>query len=446
MHTKKTFVCGLLAVTLFVPAALAEDWPGWLGKNRDGVLRESGLITEIPESGLTVKWRVPVAAGYAGPAVSHAHVFVFDYQTKTGTLKNDPGLRVQMSGSERLTALDARTGDQLWQHSYPCAYEISYPSGPRCTPTIDGNHVYILGAQGDLKCLDVDDGSVVWHRHLPNEFGVEVPVWGFSSHPLIDGELLYTMVGGDGQGIVAFDKSTGEVRWKALDAKTGYCAPQIIDAGGTRQLIVFHPGAVVGMNPSDGAVYWEIPMKPSYEMSVAVPTFADGRLYVSAIHTEAAMISLSQDKPEANELWRGEAKNAVHCNNSPAVMADGVVYGTDCLDGKLYAVDASTGERLWDTFAATKPDEKRFIKHGTAFLTRIGTTNRYLVMSETGDLIVAELTRKGYTEHGRFHVVDPTNESFGRPVVWSHPAYAHRTAYIRNDKEIVAVDLATSGE
>ncbi len=154
------------------------------------------------------------------------------------------------------------------------------------------------------------------------------------------------------------------------------------------------------------------------------------------------LIELAADRPAAKELWRGEPKGAVHSGNSTPLFVDGVIYGTDCNEGSLIAVDSQDGSRLWTTFDATKPGEKRFIKHGTAFITRIGQTDRYLLMSETGDLLMAKLTRSGYQELGRFHAVEPTNEAFGRPVVWSHPAYANRTAYIRNDKEIVAVDLA----
>ncbi|MCA9139106.1 MAG: PQQ-binding-like beta-propeller repeat protein, partial [Planctomycetales bacterium] len=209
-----------------------------------------------------------------------------------------------------------------------------------------------------------------------------------------------------------------------------------------QQLIVFHPKGVQSLAPADGKSYWEIPFEPSYEMSVAIPVVSDNLLYASAIHTEAVMIQLGSDSPTAKEVWRGEAKNAVHCNNAPPVFVDGVVYGTDCLQGSLIAVDASNGDRLWETFQATKPDEKRFIKHGTAFMTRLGDSDRYLVMSENGDLIIARLSAKGFEEKGRMHVVDPTNESFGRPVVWSHPAYAGKTAFIRNDKQIVAVDLS----
>lgn len=433
---------GLLTFLALESTAMADNWPGWLGPQRDGVYRETGIIDEIPADGLSIKWRKSIAGGYAGPAVADGRVFVFDYVQQSGKAFNDPGQRATLQGQERLTALDAKTGEQLWQHSYDRPYSISYPAGPRCTPTVDGDRLFILGSEGDLKCLQAADGEVVWDRNLKTDFDAEVPIWGFSAHPLVDGDTLYCMVGGRGQTVVAFDKATGEVKWKALSAATGYCAPQIIQMGGTRQLIIFHPDGVEGLNPVSGESYWNVPVKPAYEMSVAQPVIEGNLMYVSAIQTEAVLIELDETKPDAKELWRGEVKNAVHCSNAPPVFVDGVIYGTDCLQGSLIAVDSKDGSRIWETFAATKPDEKRFIKHGTAFITRLGDTDRYLLMSETGDLILAKLTRAAYEEIGRSHIIDPTNESFGRPVVWTHPAYAGKTAFMRNDKEIVAVDLA----
>ncbi|MFK8111407.1 MAG: PQQ-binding-like beta-propeller repeat protein [Rubripirellula sp.] len=424
------------------PSLLADDWSGWMGDSRDGVYRETGIIDEVPTSGLKVKWRKPVSEGYAGPAVADGRVFIFDYVKESGESFNNPGERANLKGKERLTALDADTGDQLWQYAYDCPYRISYPSGPRCTPTVDGEHVYLLGAEGDLQCLTAAKGEVVWKRHLQRDFGAESPIWGFAAHPLVDGELLYTMVGGSGQGVVAFDKNTGEVRWKALDTKAGYCPPSIIEAGGTRQLIVFHPAGIAGMNPRDGSMHWEISVEPSYEMSIARPMVDGNLMFASAIHKEAVLIELGKNEPSATERWRGEPKNAVHSGNASTLFVDGVIYGTDCNEGTLIAVSAKDGSRLWESFEATKPGEKRFIKHGTAFITRIGDTDRYFLMSETGDLQMARLTANGYEDLGRFHVLEPTGECFGREVVWSHPAYANRTVFTRNDKEIVAVDIS----
>lgn len=440
-HARLIALVGLLLVA-FTTSLDAADWRGWMGSQRDGVYRETGIVDEIPAAGLPIKWRKPVALGYAGPAVAGGKVFVFDYLTKSGKAFNDPGKRAQLDGQERLTALDAVTGKRLWQHAYDCPYSVSYPAGPRCTPTIDGDHVYTLGSEGDLKCLQIADGEVVWHRQFKRDFGAKVPIWGFTSHPLVDGQLLYCMVGGAGQGVVAFDKKTGDVRWKALDAKAGYCPPTIVTAGDTRQLIIFHPEAIESLNPEDGSKYWDVPIKPSYEMSIARPVVEGNLMFASAIHNEAVLIKLDDSRPAAEEIWRGEPKSALHSGNATAMFVGGVIYGTDCNVGSLIAVDSKNGSRLWETFEATKPGERRFIKHGTAFVTRIGDTDRYLLMSETGELLMAKLTRDGYQGLGRFQVVEPTNESFGRPVVWSHPAYANRTAYIRNDKEIVAVDLS----
>ena len=431
-----------LLVCLTVQSVRAEDWSGWMGNERDGVYNETGVIDEIPNSGLSVKWRVPIEGGYAGPAVVGNRVFVFDYMKKSGKAFNNPGERASLQGQERLTVLDAETGKRIWQKAYECPYSISYPAGPRCTPTVASERVYTLGSEGDLKCFSVADGEEIWSRSLKNDFRAEVPIWGFAAHPLVDGDLVYTMVGGSGQGVVAFDSKSGDVRWKALDAKAGYCPPTIIESSGTRQLIVYHPEGIASLNPQDGSVYWIESISPMYEMSITRPMIDGNKMYMSGIRTESLMLQLDPSKPAAEELWRGEPKQSVYCANSTPLFVNGIIYGTDCNEGSLIAVDANDGSRLWTTFKATRPEEKRFIKHGTAFITRIGNSNRYFLMSEIGDLVMATLTREGYQEKGRFHLLEPTGEAFGRAVVWSHPAYANQTIYARNDKEIVAASIA----
>ena len=440
MYLKTTILTLLIGSVCSL--ANADDWEQWMGPQRDGVYRETGIIDSIPEKGLKVHWRVPVNGGYSGPAVADGRVFVFDYKIKSGKAFNNPGARANLEGAERLVAIDAATGKEIWTHEYNCPYSISYPAGPRCTPTVDGDRVYILGSEGDLRCLKVQDGELVWKTSFKKDMNAKVPIWGFAAHPLVDGDLLYTMVGGKGQGIVAFDKMTGQVKWKALDCETGYCPPTIVKRGGVRQLIVFHPKAVTGMNPQDGKAFWSVDIEPLYGMSICRPVIDGNLLYASGIGNQSVMIKLDDKKPAAKEVWRGNPKNSVYGANATPLFVDGVLYGSDCMVGKFFAVDSKDGSRLWETFDATKPGEKRRINHGTAFVTRLGDSDRYLIMSETGDLIVAQLTRDAYKPLGRFHVVEPTGECFNRPVVWSHPAYANKTAYVRNDKELVAVDLA----
>lgn len=439
---RAAFWVTLSAIAMIAPASRADDWTQWMGPNRDGVLHEDGLIDSIPQNGLQVKWRTAIKGGYAGPAVADGKVFVFDYVMEGGEAFNQPTQRANLQGRERLLVLNEADGSEIWNYEYECPYSISYPAGPRCTPTIDGDRVYILGSEGDLVCLKTSDGNVVWKTSLKKDFAAEVPLWGFSAHPLIDGDLLYTMVGGEGQGVVAFDKMTGKVRWKALDCKAGYCPPSIIEHGGVRQMMIYHPEAVASLNPANGKQYWSIPIEPRYAMSICRPMIDGDLLYVSGIGNQSVMIELDPTKPAAKELWRGNPRKSVFGATATPLFVDGVLYGSDCHVGKLFAVDSKDGTRLWETFQATRPEEKRRINHGTGFVTRIGNSNRYFIMSEVGDLVLAQLTPEKYTELGRFHVLKPTGEAHGRDVVWSHPAYANKTAYVRNDKEIVAVSLA----
>jgi outer membrane protein assembly factor BamB len=443
------FLSTLVLLIVSAARSRADDWSQWMGPTGDGIYYETEVIESIPAEGLPVKWRVPIAGGYAGPAVASGCVYLFDYVKSSGEAFNDPGRRADLAGSERVTCFNAASGDQLWQFQYECPYSISYPAGPRCTPAVDidgptdEGRVYTLGSEGDLHCLNATTGELIWKRSFKDDFKATVPIWGFSAHPLVDGDLLYCMVGGEGQTVVAFDKRTGREQWKALSASAvGYCPPSIIHAGGQRQLVVWHADAIESLDPASGKPFWKMPIKPDFEMAITRPQRDGNRMYASAIRTESVMFELAEDTPAVKELWRGEPKSSVYCANSTPIFYNGVVYGTDCNEGALIAVDGDTGKQLWKTFAPTKPDEKRFVRHGTAFLTRIAETDRYFLMSETGDLILASLTRDGYQELGRFHVLEPTGEAFGRNVVWSHPAYSGRTAFVRNDKELVAVSIA----
>ena len=214
-----------------------------MGPQRDSVWRETGVIKSIPESGLKVKWRVPVAGGYSGPAVVGGKVYLTDYLREGGTLSNDPGTRTELSGKERVRCFDTATGKLVWSHEYPCKYSVSYACGPRATPTVSGGKVYTLGAEGDLVCLNAGSGQPIWKKKFGTDYKVETPIWGFAAAPLVDGQKLICLVGGDWSVAVAFDKDTGKELWKALSAREpGYAPPSIIEAGGTRQLLIWHRG------------------------------------------------------------------------------------------------------------------------------------------------------------------------------------------------------------
>jgi outer membrane protein assembly factor BamB len=430
----------LLLASLPFSTAAAADWPQWLGPDRASVWREEGIVKSFPDDGLKVKWRTPVGLGYSGPAVADGMVYVMDYALKSGKIENSPGARGKLEGQERVVCFDAQTGEMLWKHAYDRPYELSYPSGPRCTPTVNNGRVYALGGHGDLSCLDATTGDVIWKKDLVKEYEAPTPDWGFAAHPLVDGDLLYCVVGGAGSVAVAFDKKTGQEVWRALSAsEQGYCPPTMIEHAGVKQLLIWHPDALNGLDPRTGEVYWSVDLKPSYRMSVTAPRKVGSYLFASAIGDIGALIRLDDDKPAAEIEWRGKPKSAVYCCNSTPHIVDGVIYGNDCQVGSLMAVRLDNAERLWETFEPTSGGDRR-ASHGTAFIVR--HEDRFFLFSETGDLILAHLSKEGYREISRFHVLDPTNECFGRDVVWSHPAFANKSVYARNDKELVCVSLA----
>lgn len=418
----------------------ADDWPQWMGPRRDAVWREAGIVDSIPAEGLSVKWRVPVAYGYSGPAVANGRVYVMDFEKQSGEVANSPDGITKLSGNERVLCFDALTGEPIWKHSYPQPYALSYAAGPRCTPTVSGNKVYTLGAHGHLSCLHAGTGDVIWEKSLPEQYSTETPIWGYTSHPLVDGDLLYTLAGGDGSVCVALNKDTGEEVWTALRAaEPGYGTPTMIEHAGVKQLLIWHPESLNALHPLTGELYWSVPLRPGYNMSIMAPRKAGNYLYASAIGNASALIELDQTKPGGKIVWRGRAKMSVYCSNSTPFIDNGTIYGCDVETGALMGVALKDGKRLWQTTQATD-NSKRRSRHATAYLVK--HDDRFFLFNELGDLILAKLSPEGYEELGRFHVLEPTNEAFGRPVVWSHPAFAEKSMFARNDRELVRVDLS----
>jgi len=440
----------VVSIFLTVPssAARGDDWPQWMGPARDGVWRETGLVKSIPPAGLPVKWRAEVKGGYSGPAVADGRVYLMDYERGEGTVANAPNDRTTLAGRERVLCLDAASGKPIWTHEYDCPYAISYASGPRCTPTVADGKVYTLGAEGNLFCLDAATGRVIWSKDFKKDYAAPTPLWGFCGHPLVDGNRLVCLVGGEGSVAVAFEKDTGREIWRALSAsESGYCPPSIIESAGMRQLLIWDADKLNSLDPATGKVLWSQPLKPSYGMSIMAPRVAAtprGQvLFASGIGRVGALYTLAADKPGASVAWRGDPKSAVYCANSTPFIAGDTLYGCDCDTGFLTAVDLATGKRFWETGEPTLG--KRRGGHGTAFLVRQGDAigdDRTWLFSETGDLILARLTPAAYEELGRTHLLAPTNECFGREVVWSHPAFAGRCIFVRNDRELVCVSLA----
>lgn len=442
----------VLALTLAVPLP-AADWPQYMGPNRDGVWAEAGVLKAFPPGGPKVLWRVPVGGGYAGPAVAGGRVYLADKVLKAGASDpKDPfaGGKANTPAAERLLCLDARTGKELWKREYDVTYQVQYPAGPRCTPLVHEGTVYALGAMGDLRTFDAATGQPGWAKNLPNECGAKVPVWGFAGHPLVYKNLLVCVVGGPGGVVRAFDKGTGEEVWGALAAsEPGYNSPALIDAGGVTQLVVWTPKELAGLNPDTGKVYWSVPLEPGYGMSIMVPRKDGNLLYAGGTGNVGVVVRLDPARPAVTEVWRHKAaptaKAGLYPVNMTPFVEGGVAYGVD-QPGAFRAVELATGNRLWGTFKPVfgedKPDDFKGGSSGTAFVVK--NADRYFLFNEVGELIVAKLTPKGYEELGKAKLLAPTLPAgvAKRQVVWSHPAFADKCVFARNDKELVCASLA----
>lgn len=445
-------VLGILTALLCLACPLrADDWPQWLGAQRDGVWREAGILEKFPAGGPKVRWRTPVGQGYAGPAVADGKVFVTDYVLDEGQKSPGSGFskRSRITGRERILCLDEKIGQLLWKHEYPVEYRVDYPAGPRATPVVAANRVYTLGTMGDLVCLDAVSGKVVWSRNFVKDYEVQVPVWGFAAHPLLDGDRLICLVGGEGSVAVAFHKDTGKEIWRALSAsEPGYAPPMIYDVAGKRQLIIWHPEAINSLDPVTGKLNWSVPFKSNAGLSVPTPRLQGQRLFITSFYNGSILLDLD-DKSGVRIVWKAKrggqgqeqpnrTENLNSIMSTPILKGD-FIYGV-CSYGELRCLKTETGERVWMTLKATGNQEKPVERWGHAFLVSQG--ERTFLFNEKGDLIIANLTPRGYEEIDRAHILEPTNEMAGRLVVWMHPAFANKSIYVRNDKELVCISLA----
>jgi outer membrane protein assembly factor BamB len=428
----KYFVACVI-VSAICSISRADDWPQWGGPQRDLVWRETGIVDTLPaedsSTGMLPRvWTAKIGSGYAGPAVSNGRVFVTD--------------RIADQNLERVLCFDAETGNEVWTHPYEARYTISYPLGPRATPTVDGDRVYSLGAMGHLLCLDAATGNVIWQKYLPNDFGTKVPVWGMAGAPLVDGDQLIVLAGGKPDAlVVSLDKHTGEERWRALDGdEPGYCAPVILEVAGQRQLIVWHPAAVAALDPASGQVLWEEPFQVRAGMTISTPRQVANRLFVTGFYSGPLMIELDGQGRNPNVLWRTAASsteienNTLHAVMCTPIFAGEHVYGVGSY-GELRCLEADTGRIVWETRAPT--GEGRW---WNAFL--IPHEDRVVICNEQGEIIFAKFSPASYQELSRAKLIEPTQPIQRRMTVWSHPAFAMQSVFARNDGELIRVSLA----
>jgi outer membrane protein assembly factor BamB len=389
----------------------SSEWPQWRGPRRDGVSTETGLMTVWPKSGLKEIWRTPKQSptpGYSCLAISDGRVFTLLAERKEG------------QQHEAVVCWDAANGEELWRVSYPCTYDFAYGSGPRSTPTVEGEYVYAVGATGVFLCLKAKTGDEVWKHELLSEFGAENLTWGMSFSPLIDGDLVYTNPGGpDGNSLAAFHKRSGKLVWKALDDKAGYSSPIAITTGGVRQIIFFTGKALVSVSPSSGKLYWCYPWKTRYDCNIATPISVGDYLFISSGYNKGcALLRVSKDQSGMPQVKMVYESNQM-CNHFSSCVYDKEhLYGFN--DALLTCMEFRTGRVVWthDGF-----------KKGSLTI----ADGHLIILSEDGRLAIAEATPEGYREI--------SSSQIGEGTCWTVPVVAGGRLYVRDEKRIVCLGL-----
>ena len=426
----------LAAIFFFVSAvSQADDWTQWRGNGRDGQWTEQGLVEQFDTDSLDVLWRQPVASGYSGPTVSNGRVFVMDRQTVPEQV-------------ERVLCFDEKTGKPLWDYTYAAEYSnVGYVAGPRASVTIDDGLAYSLGTMGHLTCLDAATGELKWEDNLNETYSIvssrRMPIWGISASPLIYRNLVVVHIGGDeGACIVAFDKKTGQEKWRALGDRGQYSSPILARQNEKDILICWTGDSVAGLNPADGSVYWRHEFKPSrMPIGIATPIVQDGKIFLTSFYDGALMLEMEEGSMTVTSVWRAKGPNerktnALHSIISTPIWIDEHLYGVDSY-GELRCLKAVNGDRVWETQNAVPKSRWSTIHF-------VKNKDRVWMFNERGELILATLSPLGYEEISRAKLIEPTTAQLRQRngVCWSHPAFANRCVFLRNDKEIICVNLA----
>jgi outer membrane protein assembly factor BamB len=379
------------------------------------------LANEWPSAGLKQIWRKPIGGGYAGIVTAGDRVFTVDRQTAPQEV-------------ERILCFDARSGDLLWQQNYAVTYgKLDYGNGPRAAPTVFEGHIYTLGAVGHVYCLNAATGAIIWSHDMVSEFGARLPEWGFAASPLVFENLVIIHTGAEPDGcFIAFDRITGREVWRALGDPAGYCTPIVVQHAGRPLIICWTPENVHALDPQSGRVYWSVPYKVTYGVSIATPIFQEGIALVSGYWEGSKAIRLGNVPAQHELVW--EENRWLRGLMSQPLYRDGHAYLLDKQHG-LICFELRTGNKVWEDGNKMTPRGRN--PHASLVWLNGSSGDRAIILNSEGELILARLSPAGYKEQSRTKIIDSSERS----PVWAHPAYADSFVYARNDREIVCYSL-----
>jgi outer membrane protein assembly factor BamB len=382
------------------------EWHQWRGPNRDGISVDTGIRQNWPAEGPKELWRIPLGEGFSSISISNGRAY-------TMYAKGE---------DEIVVCLDAKTGKEIWRYLDDYLFENRQGgNGPRSTPTVDGDKVYVLSAYGRLVALDASTGTQLWDYDLTKAFESRMPQHGFATSPIVEGDLLLVEAGGtDGRAIIAFNKENGNIVWNAQNDGPAYSSPITVTTHDTRQTIFFTADGLVSVSPEDGGVYWRYTWHTSFDVNTATPIFiSPDKIFISSGYdTGAAVVQIkeSDGKFTACEVWRTRVmKN----HFSSSVLHEGYLYGFD--NAILKCIDANTGEEQWKV--------RGFGKGSLVY-----ADGHFIVLGESGNLALVEAAHTEYLEIAQTQVLN------GR--CWTPPTVSGGKLYLRNHEELVCLDLS----
>ncbi|MCS6850519.1 MAG: PQQ-like beta-propeller repeat protein [Gemmataceae bacterium] len=395
---------------LFVVLLLSgADWPQFLGPSRNGISAETGLRTTWPSAGPPLVWQRAVGAGFSGPVVVGERLVLFH----------------RVGDEEVVECLHALNGQPLWKFSYPTAYvdDFGFDPGPRATPTVTGDRVVTLGAEGRLHCLDLTTGRKRWDRDLAKEYQPPKGFFGVGTSPLVERGRVFVNVGAKGAGVVAWDLETGRELWRATDQEASYSSPTVATIHGIRHVIFFTRSGILSLDPETGAERFSKRWRARINASVnaATPLVIGDLLFVSAsYHTGAIVHRIRVDGIE--EIWKGDGILSNHYNTS--IHRDGFLYGIDGRQeggaAQLRCVELATGKVRWT--------KERF-----SCASMILAAGHLYALNDLGELVVVEASPEAYREKARAAVLTAPCRA--------EIALANGRLYARDPKRLICLDL-----
>lgn len=388
----------LVILLLSVSAAVAGDWPNLRGPDHDGIAKETGWSAAALAEGPKVLWKAKVGLGFAAVTVANGRAYT------TGNANDQ----------DTVFCFDANTGAVLWKHTYAAPLDAKYyEGGTSATPTVDGDRVYTVSKRGIVHCLGTADGKVVWTKNLQEELDAKIPEWGFAGSVFIAGNLAILNIGSAG---AALDKSTGKVVWKSGTDVSGYSTPVPIEVKGERAVMLAIKQDVVAVKIADGAELWRFPWKTQYDVNAANPILVGSKVFISSGYNRGGGVFDVSAQPPA-KVW--ENKN-MRNHMASSVYWQGHLYGVD--ENQLRCLVFETGEVKWTDKVSGK---------GSLLL----ADGKLLVLSERGELLVADASPEGFKPSARAQVIG------GK--CWTMPVLANGKLYVRTGPgDVACVDLS----